>query len=75
MRLALKAILIVGGIAAVLIGVAHIALGSASIPGSLPVNATMDSEDRFYAAIFLGFGVSILWCADRSSTEAESYDF
>jgi Domain of unknown function (DUF4345) len=63
MRLALKVILIVGGIAAVLIGVAHIVLGPASIPGSLPVNATMDSEDRFYAAIFLGFGVSILWCA------------
>jgi hypothetical protein len=61
MRLALKTILIVGGIAAVLIGLAHIALGPASIPGSLPVNATMDSEDRFYAAIFLGFGVSILW--------------
>jgi hypothetical protein len=75
MRLALKAILIVGGIAAVLIGVAHIALGSASIPGSLPVNVTMDSEDGFYAAIFWDLVYRSCGAPDRSSTEAESYDF
>lgn len=23
----------------------------------------MDSEDRFYAALFLGFGAAIVWCA------------
>jgi Domain of unknown function (DUF4345) len=63
MKLALRTILILGGIAAVLIALAHIALGPASIPGSMPVNATMDSEDRFYAAIFLGFGIAVLWCA------------
>jgi Domain of unknown function (DUF4345) len=63
MRLALRIILLVGGIAAVLIALLHIVFGSASIPGSVPVNATMDSEDRFYAAIFLGFGAAILWCA------------
>jgi hypothetical protein len=63
MRLALRIILLVGGIATVLIALLHIVFGSASIPGSVPVNATMDSEDRFYAAIFLGFGAAILWCA------------
>ena len=26
-------------------------------------NATMDSEDRFYATLFLGFGLAIIWCA------------
>ena len=62
-RFVLQIILIVGGIAAVLIALAHIALGPASIPGSVPVNATMDSEDRFYAAMFLGFGAALLWCA------------
>jgi hypothetical protein len=63
MRLALRIILLVGGMAAVLIALLHIAFGSASIPGSVPVNATMDSEDRFYEAIFLGFGAAMLWCA------------
>lgn len=26
-------------------------------------NAVMDSEDRFYATLFLGFGMSTIWCA------------
>jgi hypothetical protein len=63
MRRALQTILIVGGIATVLIASAHIAIGPAVIPGSIPVNPTMDSEDRFYATIFLGFGLALLWCA------------
>jgi hypothetical protein len=63
MRRTLQLILIAGGIAAVLIALGHIALGPAVIPGSVSVNATMDSEDRFYATIFLGFGLALLWCA------------
>jgi hypothetical protein len=63
MRRALQIILIVGGIATTLIALAHIAIGPAVIPGSVPVNPTMDSEDRFYATIFLGFGLALLWCA------------
>lgn len=63
MRPTLRIILLVGGIVAVIIALLHIALGPASIPGAVPVNATMDSEDRFYAAIFAGFGVALLWCA------------
>ena len=62
MRRVLQGILIVGGIAAALIALSHIALGPASIPGSVPVNATIDSEDRFYATLFLGFGLTLLWC-------------
>jgi hypothetical protein len=62
MRLALRIILLVGGIAAVLIALGHIVFGTAWIPGAVPVNATMDSEDRFYAAMFLGFGAALLWC-------------
>ena len=48
---------------AVCIGIAlvHIIFGPASIPGSVPVNATMDSEDRFYATLFLGFGAALVW--------------
>ncbi|MFD1797047.1 DUF4345 domain-containing protein [Paracoccus aurantiacus] len=51
-----------------LIALAHIAIGPASIPGSVPVNATMDSEDRFYATLFLGFGAAMIW-ASRDLSE------
>ena len=44
------------------IALAHVALGPAAIPGGLPGNATMDSEDRFYAVFFLAYGVGLLWC-------------
>jgi hypothetical protein len=62
-KLALRIILLVGGVTAVLIALGHIAFGTAWIPGAGPVNATLDSEDRFYAAMFLGFGAALLWCA------------
>ena len=45
------------------IALVHIAFGPASIPGSVPVNAVMDSEDRFYATLFLGFGIAQIWAA------------
>lgn len=51
------------GLVCAAIALAHIALGPASIPGSIPVNATMDSEDRFYASLFLGFGLAHVWAA------------
>jgi hypothetical protein len=44
------------------ISLAHIALGPSVVPGSIPVNATMDSEDRFYAVFFLAYGAAVLWC-------------
>lgn len=47
---------------AILIAALHVALGPAAIPGSIPVNATMDSEDRFYATLFAAYGVVLLWC-------------
>lgn len=61
MRRTLTAILFIGGVSAIGIALLHIALGPASIPGSVPVNATMDSEDRFYATLFLGFGIALIW--------------
>lgn len=60
------------GAAAVGIGVMHMLLGPAIIPGSIPVNATLDSEDRFFGAIFAGFGAAALWCSfgvERKLTE------
>jgi hypothetical protein len=62
MRSALQALLAVFGAADILISLLHIVLGPAAIPGSIPVNATMDSEDRFYATLFLAYGAVLLWC-------------
>ena len=75
MRAALQAILIIGGIAAVLIALGHIVFGPSFIPGAVPVNPTMDSEDRFYATIFLGFGVAVLWCAGSIERRAHVLRF
>lgn len=58
------------GLVCCAIALAHIALGPAAIPGSVPVNATMDSEDRFYATLFFGFGVALIWVSrDLQSRE------
>ena len=62
MRKTLQILVGIGGATAILISLAHIVLGPASIPGSVPVNATMDSEDRFYATLFLAYGATLLWC-------------
>ncbi len=48
---------------AILISLLHIFMGPSCIPGSVRVNATMDSEDRFYATIFLAYGALVLSCA------------
>lgn len=45
------------------IGCAHFVLGPQAIPGAVPVNATMDSEDRFYGTLFAAFGLAHMWIA------------
>lgn len=60
---ALKSYIALFGAVCIGIALLHIAVGPSSIPGSVPVNATMDSEDRFYATLFLGFGAAHIWCA------------
>src|SRR5262249_15895045 len=62
MRGTLQVLLALFGATAIFISLLHIVLGPPAIPGSIPVNATMDSEDRFYATLFLAYGVALLWC-------------
>jgi Domain of unknown function (DUF4345) len=63
MRKALQVLVVLCGITAIFISLLHIVLGPAAIPGSIPVNATMDSEERFYATLLTAYGVALLWCA------------
>lgn len=50
------------GVIAILIASLHIFIGPSAVPGSIPGNATMDSEDRFYATLFAAYGVALIWC-------------
>ncbi len=45
------------------IGLLHFALGIDSVPGEGSSGATVDSRERFYGAIFLGYGLAWLWAA------------
>lgn len=59
----LRYFLYIFGAVCSIIALTHIVIGPAAIPGGAVTNATMDSEDRFYATLFLGFGLAIIWCA------------
>jgi len=63
MRRLLAGFSIFFGAVCALIGVSHIVLGPQVIPGGVPVNATMDNEDRFYATLFVGFGLAMIWAS------------
>ena len=62
MKKSLQVFLGLFGATAILIASLHIVLGPLAIRGSVPVNATMDSEDRFYATLFAAYGAALLWC-------------
>jgi len=49
------------GIACVGIGLVHLVLGIGSVPGEGSATATVDSRERFYGAIFVGYGVAWIW--------------
>jgi hypothetical protein len=64
MRKLLSVIVLIFGIVCGLIALTHIILGHASVPGHAPgFSPTDDSEDRFYATLFLGFGAAMAWCS------------
>jgi hypothetical protein len=70
----LKILIMVFGAVCMGIALVHIGVGPRSIPGSIPVNATMDSEDRFYATLFLGFGAACIWAARDLTGRAKAFD-
>lgn len=45
------------------IGLAHLLFGTETIIGGGPVNATIDSDMRFYALLFAAYGLAFVWCA------------
>ena len=70
MKKSLQIFLGLFGITAIFIALLHIILGPSAIPGAVPANATMDSEDRFYATLFAAYGVALLWCIRDIETKS-----
>lgn len=60
---ALRVLVWAMGVACTLIGLMHLAFGIASVPGELHASATVDSRERFYGAMFLGYGLAWVWAA------------
>ncbi|MEW2289308.1 DUF4345 domain-containing protein [Streptomyces sp. NPDC047841] len=60
----------VTGWACVMIGVFHVLLGNAAIPGASSAGATVDSWGRFMGAGFAGYGLAWLWAARQHPVPA-----
>lgn len=64
MRRLLTTIVFAFGLICALIALSHIIFGHAVVPGHAPgFSPSDDSEDRFYATLFLGFGAAMMWCS------------
>ncbi|MEW1914893.1 DUF4345 domain-containing protein [Kitasatospora sp. NPDC085895] len=59
----LRVLVLMMGISCVVIGLGHVVLGNASIPGAGAAGTTIDSLGRFFGAIFAGYGLAWLWAA------------
>jgi uncharacterized protein DUF4345 len=57
------------GIAVIGIAMAHLILGGAAVIGGSPLNATAEGEHRFFAALFLCYGLAFLWCVRDIETK------
>ena len=66
----LRSLALLMGIVCAAIGVFHFALGIDSVPGEGSAGATVDSRERLYGALFLGYGLLWVWAARRSPISA-----
>ncbi|MFD4542936.1 DUF4345 domain-containing protein [Streptomyces bauhiniae] len=60
------------GWACVAIGLFHVALGNAALPGAGSAGATVDSWGRFMGAGFAGYGLAWLWAARHRPIPAQA---
>ncbi|MFF2007760.1 DUF4345 domain-containing protein [Streptomyces sp. NPDC058195] len=60
------------GWSSVAIGLYHVLLGNAAIPGAGSAGPTIDSWGRFMGASFVGYGLAWLWTARQRPVPARS---
>jgi hypothetical protein len=63
MRRGLQILLAAGGLSCIGIGLLLVIGGPALIPGAIAGTPSMDSETRFYAAVFAAYGAVAMGCA------------
>ncbi|MFF7239018.1 DUF4345 domain-containing protein [Streptomyces collinus] len=56
----------------VAIGLFHVALGNAAIPGAGTAGPTIDSWGRFMGASFVGYGLAWIWAARQRPVPARA---
>ncbi|MFJ7958131.1 DUF4345 domain-containing protein [Streptomyces sp. NPDC096319] len=67
---ALRGLALAMGYACVAIGLLHVLLGNAAIPGAESAGPTIDSLGRFLGAAFAGYGLAWLWAARQAPVPA-----
>ncbi|OLZ61367.1 hypothetical protein AV521_43780 [Streptomyces sp. IMTB 2501] len=72
MARALRVLTQLMGWACVAIGLFHVALGNAAIPGAGSAGTTVDSWGRFMGASFVGYGLAWLWAARQRPIPARA---
>ncbi|RLU92149.1 hypothetical protein CTZ27_20020 [Streptomyces griseocarneus] len=72
MARSLRALALLMGWACVAIGMEHVLVGNAAIPGESSAGATIDSWGRFMGAIFVGYGLAWLWAARQRPIPAQA---
>ena len=60
---AFQILLVLLALFTVTVGTTEVLFGTAPLPGDTEVSPTVDSNYRFFAAIFLAVGVMMLWIA------------
>ncbi|KUN75319.1 hypothetical protein AQJ66_35905 [Streptomyces bungoensis] len=70
MARALRVLTLLMGWACVAIGVFHVVLGNAAIPGAGSAGATIDSWGRFMGASFAGYGLAWIWAGRQRPVPA-----
>ncbi len=68
----LRVLVLLMGVACAAIGVLHFCLGISSVPGEGSAGATVDSRERFYGAVFLGFGLAWIWTSRQTPIPAST---
>lgn len=70
MRRLLKGLLLLMGVGCAAIGVFHIVFGIAGLPGLADAGANVDSQERFFGAVFAAYGLAWIWTARQQPIPA-----
>ena len=74
MERVLRGWLVLFGVVVVAIGVSHLFVGQVTYIGGGDVNATMDSDLRFFNVLFIVYGLAFVWAARDLRGRAREID-